>query len=71
MKYTFEIDKTTTDFIKKIQYVIGAIESEIRTSTSSWKIRHEQLRIDSFKDLITRMKVKDMYRTMTPTHMMR
>ena len=62
MKYTFEIDKNTIDFIKKIQYVIGAIESEIRTSNSSWKIRHEQ----SFEELITRVKVKDMQRTMTP-----
>jgi hypothetical protein len=66
MKYTFEIDKNTIDFIKKIQYVIGAIESEIRTSNSSWKIRHEQLRIASFEELITRVKVKDMQRTMTP-----
>jgi len=67
MKYTFEIDKTTTDFIKKIQYVIGAIESEIRTSTSSWKIRHEQLRIDSFEQLIERMTTKQMFKSMTPT----
>ena len=67
MKYTFEIDKNTIDFIKKIQYVIGAIESEIRTSTSSWKIRHEQLRIDSFEQLIERMTTKQMFKSMTPT----
>ena len=67
MKYTFEIDKNTIDFIKKIQYVIGAIESEIRTSTSSWKIRHEQLRIASFEQLIERMTTKQMFKSMSPT----
>ena len=60
MKYTFVIDKNTIDFIKKIQYVIGAIESEIRTSTSSWKIRHEELRIESFKKLIQRTYAKSL-----------
>ncbi len=67
MKYTFEIDKTTGDFIKKIQYVIGAIESEIRTSTSSWKIRHEQLRIASFEQLIERTVNKQVVRSLYPT----
>jgi hypothetical protein len=67
MKYTFVIDKNTIDFIKKIQYVIGAIESEIRTSTSSWKIRHEQLRIASFEQLIERMTTKQMFKSMSPT----
>ena len=67
MKYTFVIDKNTIDFIKKIQYVIGAIESEIRTSTSSWKIRHEQLRIASFEQLIKRMTTKQMFKSMSPT----
>ena len=67
MKFTFEIDKNTIDFIKKIRYVIGAIESEISTSTSSWKIRHEQLRIASFEQLIERMTTKQMFKSMSPT----
>ena len=40
MRYTFEIDKNTEDFVKKIEYVIGAIKNDIATATSSWKIRH-------------------------------
>jgi len=50
--------KKTSAFVKKIEYVIGAIKSEIATSTSSWNIRHEQLRIASFESLIDRMKLK-------------
>ena len=56
MKYTFNftINKKSEDFIKKINYVIGAIKNDIETSSSSWKIRHELLRIESFEDLIKR-----------------
>ena len=31
MRYTFEIDKNTEDFVKKIEYVIGAIKNDIAT----------------------------------------
>lgn len=54
MKYMFEIDKNTQDFVKKIEYVIGAIKNDIATATSSWKIRHEELRIQTFESLIER-----------------
>ena len=53
-RYTFEIDKNTQDFVKKIEYVIGAIKNDIATATSSWKIRHEELRIQTFESLIQR-----------------
>tara|TARA_B100000795_G_C22780228_1_gene431918 strand:- start:1079 stop:1306 length:228 start_codon:yes stop_codon:yes gene_type:complete len=60
MKYTMEISKTTEDFVKKIEYVIGAIKKDISNTNSSWKIRHEELRIESFKKLIQRTYAKSL-----------
>ena len=67
MKYMFEIDKNTQDFVKKIEYVIGAIKNDISTSTSSWKIRHEELRIESFERLIVRTISKQVLNSVRPT----
>lgn len=55
-----EISKTTEDFVKKIEYVIGAIKKDISNTNSSWKIRHEELRIESFKKLIQRTYAKSL-----------
>ena len=65
MRYTFEIDKNTEDFVKKIEYVIGAIPNDIATATSSWKIRHEELRIQTFESLIQRTIEKQVMSSLT------
>ena len=54
-----EIDKKSYDFIKKINYVIGAIQAEISNlPVSPWKVRHEQLRINAFEKLKERTAIK-------------
>ena len=55
-----EIDKQSGDFIRKIEFVIGAIQNDIARSSSSWKVRHELLRIESFQKLIERTVFKSL-----------
>ena len=52
------IDKQTKDFVKKIEYVIGAIQNDIATNDSSWQVRLGVIRIEMFQGLIDRMIAK-------------
>ena len=52
VRETFDLDKKTTEFIKKIEYVIGAIEHESKTSESSWDIRVGEVRIQKFRKML-------------------
>tara|TARA_B100000780_G_C21087299_1_gene438079 strand:+ start:785 stop:1039 length:255 start_codon:yes stop_codon:yes gene_type:complete len=58
VRETIEIDKSTRDFVKKIEYVIGAIKHEMATTGSSWDVRVGEVRIQKFHELLSR-KVKE------------